>query len=186
MAKSNKQRFSTMRVVALVFLTFIGYGAAISLSARTMIWFPAVVLTSFAIAALLGVAIAVRRGGFLGIRNRILASGVAALILTGVLSGAFLTLNYVFTADGSAHTERVAVTRKYREKHYRSKRVSRNRYTRGEPYYEHCIDIEFDNGKVCQIKLGMEKYRRVSTGDTLQATIEKGLFGFPVMKNVAI
>lgn len=186
MAKSNKQRFSIIRVVALVFLTFMGYGAAISLAARTMVWFPAVALTSFAVAALLAVAIAVRRGGFIGIRNIVAAASVATLMFAGIIAGTFMTLNYAFAAADTARTERVEVKRKYVEKHYRSKRVSRNRYTRGEPYYEHCIDVEFRNGKVCPVKLGVEKYRRVSRGDTLDATVERGLFGFSVMKNVEI
>lgn len=186
MAKSFTQRFFTVRTVLLVFLTIMGYGAAAAISGRTMISLPAVAAASFAVAALLGLAIAVRRGGFLGIRNVVAATTVAALMLTGLIAGGFLTVNYALSQTASARTEPVAVVSKYQEKHYRSKRISRNRYTRGDPYYVHCIDIRFRGGKECRLQIGLEKYRRVSRGDTLQATVERGLMGFSVLKNVKI
>lgn len=107
---------------------------------------------------------------------------IAIVFLTGLFSGAFFALNFCFSAHSTSNVEKAEVVRKYKETRYRTKRISRNRYTRGERYYEYYIDCRYSNGSVKPRLITIERFNRVRTGDSITVNIEKGLFGFPVIK----
>lgn len=87
-----------------------------------------------------------------------------------------LAVNSIFSL--SAETpERVFVSRVYKEKRYKSRRVSRRVHVRGAPYYAYCIKIEFDNGDTRTIDINKSFYKQVRKGDFLTVYKRTGIMG---------
>lgn len=101
------------------------------------------------------------------------ATGVWLLIVLGV--------NSWFADDSSLHTEQATVVGHYREKHYRSQRVGRRTYRRGNPYYEYIVRLQFPAGREKDFTLTLQKYNRLRNGMTIDVPVKKGLLGFPVI-----
>lgn len=99
--------------------------------------------------------------------------GAACVVLGG---------NFIGADDATLHEEQVSVERKYREKHYRSRRVGRGRYVKGEPYYTYNIEVRFADGRVKTMELPLERYNRIRNGSEIPLRMEKGMLGWPVIK----
>ncbi|MDE6126569.1 MAG: hypothetical protein K2G30_06405 [Muribaculaceae bacterium] len=99
---------------------------------------------------------------------------LAAFVLLGA--------NYAGADDATLHGERVEVERKYREKHYRNRRVGRNRYVKGEPYYTYKVEVRFADGRLKTLDYPLERYNCVRQGAPLTLEMEAGLLGWPVIR----
>ncbi len=101
-----------------------------------------------------------------------------------VLSGALLLgVNFAAADDATLHDEPVEVLRKYRTKHHRSRRVGRNRYAKGEPYYKYKFDARFADGRVKTLEVPLKRYNTLRQGSTIGLPLETGLFGWPVIES---
>lgn len=102
---------------------------------------------------------------------------VSTLWIFGMLGG-----NYIFADKSSSHIEKVAVEKKQRETRHRTRRVSRRSYVRGEPYYVYNITVKFEDGRTKKMEVLKKRYDRIHKGDTLTFTVQRGLFGFPIIE----
>lgn len=183
MAKKVKARFNTFKIAIIILFTILGYIAAFALRNYTMANFT-IVLCGCAVAGTLAVLpTAPLAGRLTGLTNNPANILISAIVITGIFCGLFMTCNFAFSSESSRHEEKAVVIRKYKEKHYRSKRVARNRYVRGEPYYEYYISLEYGNGRTKPMLVKIERYNRIRTGDTISVPIERGLFGLSVIKH---
>lgn len=99
--------------------------------------------------------------------------------LTGVLAFAIVVSNKVF-ANPSPVKASVTVERIYNETHYKSKRVTRRRYTRGEPYKVYYAEIRFDNGQLRDCHIPKRVYDKLSCKRPAIIEMQEGFFGYPV------
>lgn len=166
--------------LVLVFLTLAGVVYAIQCKTLINFWLP------FSVAAVVALPVAAVCGKSLGKRS---LSGIVAVdyaIYWAMLLSFFLFLFYFsnshFAKEGSLHKEKVVVERVYSETHYRSKRISRNRHVRGEPYKLYYIDVAFQSGHSKKLSVDLHQYRRIDRGDTLTLDVEKGLWGIAVIR----
>lgn len=95
----------------------------------------------------------------------------------------FLWINSRFAYESTLRIERAEVVAHYREKHYRSQRVSRHSYRRGEPYYVYVVALRFPSGSEKNFRLSLSQYNRLRTGLSISISVREGFFGFPVVKN---
>lgn len=93
----------------------------------------------------------------------------------------FYIPNRLFADKETRHEEKAVAERIYYKKHYRSRRISRRTYGRGEPYNKYYVDLRFGNGARKSLEIPLKQYNRTRKGDTLRMELEKGLFGFPVI-----
>ena len=182
MTKQSADRFWTIKVMLLGLLTLIGYMSAAVLRNYTMVSFPVVMSASFMAGAMIGVAAAPVIARLTRKPWIALNAAIGTAVATGVVAGAFFILNFALADTSTAHREQAVIERKYRETRYRQKRVSRNRYVRGEPYYEYYFDVRYANGATKAMLVRADRYRRLDAGDTINVDISRGLFGFPVVK----
>ncbi len=95
---------------------------------------------------------------------------------------AFYFCNSYFASHDTAHMERVAIERRFRETHYKTKRISRRTYGRGEPYQQYYIEVRFEDGRTKKLSVKFDTYRRLKSQDTIQLKMERGLWGLPVIR----
>lgn len=101
-----------------------------------------------------------------------------------VFIGLFYSLNYYKSDEATAHEYSARIVNKYTEEHYRVKRVSRNRVRRGEKYQVYCINIELEDGRLKNMEVPVNDYVKIRVGGHIKLRMEKGLFGFTVIKNM--
>jgi len=104
------------------------------------------------------------------------------VFFTVFLSGLLIGLNFMLTDFSSLPEVKAEVVDKYSETHYRSRRVGRNRYTRGEPYKVYYLDLRLPDGRLKEMSATLGQYNRRHKGDTVALPVERGLFGVPVIK----
>lgn len=138
---------------------------------------------------MLGLIIAVGSGKFMwkawkGITdsdNVWLNFGLHTVTVASLVIGAFFIGNY-FLGDRNAVTyQDVAITKIYREQHYKTRRISRKVYGRGAPYWVYMADIELRGGDIKTLRLTKKRYDILSKGDTLGLAVRNGYFGSTVI-----
>ncbi|MDE7414673.1 MAG: hypothetical protein K2N05_12910 [Muribaculaceae bacterium] len=105
---------------------------------------------------------------------------ISIVFFTFILTGSFYSLNSFFSHSEKIKEE-VTVTSKYREKHYRSQRVGRNRYVKGPAYYEYYITVKFQDGSTKNIQLPWKDYEGIKKDSELTLSLRKGLLGSNVI-----
>lgn len=93
-----------------------------------------------------------------------------------------LGANRIGANSESAREERVEVTRKFKEKRYHTRRLSRNRAVRGEPYYTYHTTVVFPDGRSKTLQIGADDYGRISLTSGLTLTVNEGLWGWAIME----
>ena len=182
MAKIGKKIFDGVPgLVIAVLVTIMSAGVAAGLDGNTLVSRH----VPICIGLFIGLCAAIVTGKFSeGTCRRIVLRSLAVLVAVGSLAtGTFYALNFSLS-DSTRQTEvHAVVERKYTEEHYRTRRVSRRTVGRGEKYTVWYIDLVVDGGvsKTWQVSSG--QYRRLHIGDTLTLALERGLFGYPVVKN---
>ena len=104
------------------------------------------------------------------------------LVCVGAISCVlFLGGNYWFADSASAHEEEVMVQNKYIETHKKSRRVGRHRYVPDGVRKEYYLQVTFENGNVETLHVSPSTYNKTKTGRSKILTLQKGLFGLPVI-----
>lgn len=101
---------------------------------------------------------------------------------TGFLMALMLVINYCVPSDKPFRHEKAEVTKVYREKHYRTRRVSRRVYSRGAPYYVYRADLRLDNGNTSTINLDIKHYNSLNKGDSVGIVVGSGIFGWEELR----
>lgn len=168
--------------VAVALLTLVCYGTAFAIHVDTLVspWLTG----AFGMNAGLLLGIVMRRavGRMTGFASSAANYVVAVVVSTGVALAALYAVNYFGAPATAAHDERVPVERLYTETHYHTKRISRGRYGRGEPYQVYFAEIRFADGRRKDISLRAGQYRRLHVGDSLNLCLEEGALGMTVLR----
>lgn len=179
---SHTTDMNKLYLTILVIAVVMAYGAVAGLSRVTLVSPVAPLLASMVGAAALFPLfrrlwgrIAGRAAAWIGLVCHIVA-------VTGLLAATFYLLNYCLAPQESRHSEAAVVERRYTETHYRSKRVGRNRYVRGEPYDTYHIEVRLPSGWTRPLEVNLRSYRGYREGDTVQIPVARGMLGFPVIK----
>ena len=80
-------------------------------------------------------------GSMTTFKNAILNIIAGTILAFSVFISFFYVLNFYKSDDASAKECAVRIINKYSEEHYRTKRVSKNHFRRGEKYLVYCNDI---------------------------------------------
>ena len=104
------------------------------------------------------------------------------LVCVGAISCVlFLGGNYWFADSASAHEDDLMVQNKYIETHKKSRRVGRHRYVPDGVRKEYYLQVTFENGNVETLHVSPSTYNKTKTGRSKILTLQKGLFGLPVI-----
>mgnify|MGYP000314993846 CR=1 FL=1 len=83
--------------------------------------------------------------------------------------------------SASTHEEKVMVQKKYIETHKKTRRVGRHRYVSDGVRKEYYLQVAFENGNVETLHVSPSTYNKTKTGRPKILTLQKGLFGLPVI-----
>ena len=104
------------------------------------------------------------------------------LVCVGAISCVlFFGGNYWFADSASTHEEEVMVQKKYIETHKKTRRVGRHRYVSDGVRKEYYLQVAFENGNVETLHVSPSTYNKTKTGRPKILTLQKGLFGLPVI-----
>jgi len=170
------------KIIISIIATLLCYGSIIGLSSATLInpWFP--IVTALAFAAITGFAFAQKWEKFTNTASFILNYICHLIAVTGVFCASFYIVNYAFADSTTTHTVKAVVERRYSETRYKSKRIRRNVYGRGEPYKVYYMELKFDNGMRKARYINLKKFNRIRKGDTVKVDIARGALYIPVIK----
>lgn len=172
---------STVIAVVLLLACIILYGAAAglqSLSISSPLW-PWLI----SIVAALPTGWAARRlmSRASGFANSYVNALLAAILACAVYIFAIYGINALTARSAEPRSIDVGVEKVYTKTRYHSKRVRRNRYTRGEPYKVYYMMVELPGGAQKELSLTRSEYSRYRRGDRIRLTARRGIFGITVV-----
>lgn len=184
MKMSAKTR-NIITLILLMSIVIILLGMAIVLHQKTLIewWKPLVICTPFAVIS--GAFLITLTTKITCIRMRFINCLIGMAVVLSLTEGGFYILNYYYSDPLSNEECKVAITGKHTEKRYHTKRLSRNRSVRGEPYTVYHISMEIPGDKIKTIEVSASQYARTHIGENMCLKVEKGLLGAWVIKNLS-
>ncbi len=183
--KGRRALVVTLRIL-IGLLAFAGYTFALFLGSKTLttLWIPWVVTAVVALATGLHLAPSCRV--FTSSTRFILNYCVYVFISTGVLAGAFFSLNFFLSDPSTVTCVNAEVTRIYSETRYHTRRVGRRSVGRGRPYIVYNADVVLPDGKTKTIPLTLTEYNRSRRSKVMTVEVERGFFGLPVFKHTTL
>jgi len=103
-------------------------------------------------------------------------------VIGSVAYFAFLCGNYVFADTATGHKEEVTVVEKYKKTHRKYRTVGRRRRVQNGTYDNFFLRVEFSGGTDKELSVTRSVYNKTRNGSVMTLYMQKGLFGFPVMK----
>ncbi len=176
--------FRVISAITLALIAIIAAAMAMALYGRTIVewWKPA--CACLAAAFIIGFLL---RGTFkwiIGWKSSASCTLIATAVFFVIFNGVFYTVNFYCSDSDSLTQLSVEVTDKYSEEHYRVKRVSRGRTTRGEKYMVYRAVIALPDGRTKVLDVPLDKYRNYRIGEKITLAVEDGALGAPVIKNL--
>ena len=178
----------TLKTIILIIITtavLILFGMAAVLQEKTLVawWIPVTVCALISIPVSLALQIIVRK--LTDFKNPLWNILGAFVLSLAIFTGSFYILNYYGSDASSAETYYAPIVKKYTQERYHTKRISRNRVTRGEKYRVYFIKLEMPDGKEKKIEVSAGQYSRIKVGKRLNLQLESGLFGVTVIRNLS-
>ncbi|MDO4334656.1 MAG: hypothetical protein Q4C37_02330 [Bacteroidales bacterium] len=182
--KSNKVRIGI--AIALVLVAFVMLGMASSIHHDTIIqwWLPLSV--SIAPALLAGWLCRKLTRAITGISKTWALFLIGVVYFIPVFTCGFYAVNYFGSDPSTKTTFRSEVVGKHSEKHYRTRRLSRNRAVRGEPYYLYYLTLRTPQGGLKKVEVSTDRYVKTRRGQKATLDMEMGKLGYPVIKHYDI
>lgn len=190
MAKKKTSGWRTFSIITVSLAVIIFYGTALTLFGMTLVRPVWIVGASVVLAAVTAVAFwqkweALTRTGSVALN--VACHLVAA---TGLFMAVILGINYFGRHASESVPVRAAIVKVYSETRYRSKRVSRNRYTRGEPYKVYFMDVQLPDGSQRKRSISLRFYNRYARSghlrrqcpDSVDLMLTPGALGMTVME----
>lgn len=159
---SEKKRFS-LRIILIITVSMaviIFYGATLALFGMTLVRPVWVVAGAAVFAAASCLAFGRKWAALTGTRNFVINVICNLVAVTGLAMALFLGVNYFGRNKTETVSVRAEVLRVYPETHYRTKRLARNRYTRGEPYKVYYMDVRLPDGRERKREIPLKRYNR--------------------------
>lgn len=177
MTSKSKTTITIIARSAMALIVITGLGMALALQRNTLIdWkYPAAICLGPAI-ILTGLF---ARAGWL---RKPLEMLLAAVITYSAAIGGFYTLNFYITDPASHHELHATVTAKNREERYRTRRLSRNRITRGEKYTVYTATLRLPDGREKRMEIRPQEYITMRVGRRITLQTETGLFGVSIIQ----
>lgn len=172
----------SVKLVCVSVVGLFSYGAVMGFSSITLVSPVAVAIGCAAVSAAIYPLAGKLWQRILSVSGHVLPILCHLVVVTGIVMALFYLLNFIFAAKDTLHKEAAVVENKYTETRYQSKRISRNRYVRGDPYPVYYIDVSLPGGWRKPMQIDLKKYNKIRQGDTLQIPVACGLFGVSVMK----
>ncbi|MDO4319858.1 MAG: hypothetical protein Q4C34_04710 [Bacteroidales bacterium] len=111
--------------------------------------------------------------------------GVMHMIaFAGLFFFAVLASNYYFANTDTAESAKATVVDKHREEHTRYRRLGRNRYVPAGTYHTWHLVLELDDGRRYKQSVSLTAYNRSRVGSVRHLPLQRGLFGFTVVKDI--
>ncbi|MDE6247138.1 MAG: hypothetical protein K2M41_04770 [Muribaculaceae bacterium] len=162
----------------------VTYICAFALRNYVLVDFVVVMGISGVIGLLSAVALSAVIRKWTGINNLSLCILIGGIFMTGIFASIFYTSNMLYADHDSEYTEKACVVRKYQETHYKSKRITRKTYARGEPYQEYYIELNYSNGMTRSLLIKRSIYKYIHKGDSIDIKFQRGILGIPVIKGI--
>ena len=102
---------------------------------------------------------------------------VSALCNFLILGGNFILADPSFTRE-----EKVTVLSKHIETHKQTRRVGNHRYVPAGERKEYYLQVIFENGTRKKLPVSHSTYNKTRTNATRTLTLEKGFFGYTIIK----
>ncbi|MBD5224528.1 MAG: hypothetical protein HDS68_00955 [Bacteroidales bacterium] len=182
MSGKSKNVLKGLLVGVIVLLVIVSVGGSIALHGNTIVawWLPLTICGVMALASATVLwRIWMRLTGSVSFFPNFICQAVFAWSL--LLFGFYVT-NYGFASEASKHVEDVTVEGVYSKTHYKSRRVGRGRYVRGEPYKVYYMEVSLADGRLKELSVTRDESRRLRKGTVLPLTFERGFWGAPVIK----
>ena len=184
-----KTKTSAGRIAAIITVTLAViacYGLAVTLFGMTLVSPLWIVVAVVAIAAATAYPFARKWEALTASRNVALNAGCHIVAFAGLLMALILGVNYFGRDTAKSATVRARVVKVYSETRYRTKRVARNRYTRGEPYQVHFMEVRLPDGRVRKRSIPLRQYvsyaRTGRRPDSVDLRLTKGALGMTVIE----
>lgn len=169
---AEKKRFS-LRIILIITVfmaVIIFYGATLALFGMTLVRPLWVVVGAVVFAAASCLAFGRKWAGLTGTRNVVINVICNLVAVSGLAMALFLGVNYFGRNKAETVNVRAEVMRVYAETHYRTKRVARNRYTRGEPYKVYYMDVRLPDGRERKREIPLKRYNRYARSSHIRHT----------------
>lgn len=168
--------------IAVFILTVISGGGAAFFMGRTLMSAMYIVVPSVAFGFILSYLLIGVSYRISGSRNFLMNYIGAGVFLSAIAALMFLMGN--FTLKGTErHIEEATVERVFSRKEHHTRRVGRRYVSSGQSYKVYYMELVFRDGQKKQIRLGRNPSQRYRKGTRLELSVEKGLFGIPVIKS---
>lgn len=189
---AEKKRFS-LRIILIITVSMaviIFYGATLALFGMTLVRPLWVVVGAVVFAAASCLAFGRKWAGLTGTRNVVINVICNLVAVSGLAMALFLGVNYFGRNKAETVNVRGEVMRVYAETHYRTKRVARNRYTRGEPYKVYYMDVRLPDGRERKREISLKRYNRYARSsyichnrpDSVDLRLTPGALGMTVIE----
>lgn len=190
MAKQKTSGWRIFGIITVLLAVIVFYGVAVALFGMTLVRPLWIVTASVIFAVATAIPLSKRWAVLTGTSKGIVNALCHIVAVTGLCMVVILGVNYFARDTNEAVTVRAEVLRVYSETRYRSRRVARNRYTRGEPYRVYYMDVRLPDGRERQRSISMQQYNRYArTGhirsqrpDSIDLRLTPGALGLTVIE----
>lgn len=114
--------------------------------------------------------------------NKVLCMVVQGAAVSALLWCGFYAANTLGVREGSQRTAEVPVERLFKEKHRKTRRVSRRVVRYGPEYWVYKAEVRFAGGRTKDLRISKQMYNNLSKGDSIEVEMVTGLFGFDIVK----
>lgn len=177
-----KNKLNSFFAGVAVLVVVLAYAGAFSLSAETLVSAVPVILVAVVLAAVTFWPARMLWPRVSGIGSMWCNALLHTISVTGLLLCLFYVGNYVGADRNTFHTEQALVERKYTKTRHRTRRVNRRTTARGEPYKVYFAQLRLADDRVTDLEMSREQYGRLRSGNMVEMTVARGLFGVPVIR----
>ena len=190
MAKSNNSGWRIFGIITVSAAVIIFYGVAVTLLGMTIIR-PGWIITVSLVFAALTALLYWRKWRIITGTSNIVINVICHLIATmGLFMALILGVNYFGRDTSKSETVRAEILKIYSETRHRTKRIARNRYTRGEPYKVYFMDVRLPNGQKHKRSISLKRYNRYAFSshrhmerpDSVDLFLTKGALGMTIIE----
>ena len=167
-------------ILTFLLLMFLG-GAVWYLAGYTLLNVPLFIGIIGFISLVTGVVMANRWEKITRIRHYILNFGIHVVVFGLILSFMVLLINYTTAGLSKVPPTEVTVEKKMTKTRYRSKRVGRRSYTRGEPYNVYFLELDIPERGEHSFQVSKSVYSSVKKGESATIKISRGALGMSVI-----
>lgn len=190
MAKGNNSVWRIFGTITVSAVVIIFYGIAITLLGMTIIRPVWIIAVSIAFAVLTALVFW-RKWRFITESCNTIINVICHLIATtGLFMALILGVNYFKRDTSETETVHAEIIKIYSETRHRTKRVARNRYTRGEPYKVYFMDVRLPDGQKHKRSISLKSYNQYAYSshrhrerpDSVNLLLTKGALGMTIIE----